>query len=319
MNQQLSDFYDLLGVTESATNEEIKRAYRDRAKEYHPDLNDNEKSPAQFKVIKIAYETLSDPKERQLYDHMGHTDYVKHRTKGLPGIEIDRDEASPSKSSEASADTTTSSGSSRHQSNQPPNASGTADDISEESIEFILNGYTPPSRKFSGGPKPVAFVGIGTLLFVTGLVWFFRALPSSGISASSTSDLFLNAVSNAVLMSPIGQSIPTTVQFVSGSYPGGSIFLIGALVFPASFFAFAWSSDYSITWAFAVVSATPLIDLSLTVVHATTGSIPAIESLSDLGIISPLIVVGPLVAIVGWAVCYLVVILENQHQHFTFQ
>ena len=319
MNQQLSDFYDLLGVTESATNEEIKRAYRDRAKEYHPDLNDDEKSPDQFKVIKIAYETLSDPKERQLYDQMGHADYVKHRTKGLPGIEIDRDESPMDRSSGASAESATSSGSSRHRSNQPPNASGNVDDISEESIEFILNGYTPSSRKFSAGPKPVVFVGIGILIFVTGLVWFFRALSSSGISASSTSDLFLIAVSNAVFLSPIGQSIPSSLQFVSGSYPGGFIFLIGALVFPASFVAFAWGSDYSITWAFAVASATPLIDLLLTVVHATTGSLPAIELLSDLGIISPLLVVGPLVAILGWAICYLVVILGNHQQYVTFE
>ncbi len=65
------DFYKILGVAENASNEEIKKAYRKLAKQYHPDANPNDPAAAErFKEISEAYSVLSDSKRRSQYDQM---------------------------------------------------------------------------------------------------------------------------------------------------------------------------------------------------------------------------------------------------------
>lgn len=67
------DFYEILGVSKTATAEEIKKAYRKKAIEFHPDKNpDNAEAEAQFKLVGEAYEVLSDEKKKANYDNHGH-------------------------------------------------------------------------------------------------------------------------------------------------------------------------------------------------------------------------------------------------------
>lgn len=67
-----SDYYELLGVSRTATTEEIKRAYRRLARQLHPDANpDDPQAEARFKEVALAYETLSDPERRRRYDLFG--------------------------------------------------------------------------------------------------------------------------------------------------------------------------------------------------------------------------------------------------------
>jgi molecular chaperone DnaJ len=67
-----TDYYELLGVSRKATVKDIRAAYRKLARKYHPDLNPGDKSAEEkFKQIQEAYEVLSDPKKRQMYDQFG--------------------------------------------------------------------------------------------------------------------------------------------------------------------------------------------------------------------------------------------------------
>ncbi|HEU5393476.1 MAG TPA: DnaJ domain-containing protein, partial [Candidatus Methylomirabilis sp.] len=67
------DYYEVLGLPRSATERDLKRAYRRLARRHHPDVNPGDKAAeARFKEITEAYEVLSDPQKRAEYDQFGH-------------------------------------------------------------------------------------------------------------------------------------------------------------------------------------------------------------------------------------------------------
>jgi len=66
-----SDYYKVLGVSKTATAEELKKAYRRLAVEYHPDKNKSKEAEEKFKEINQAYEVLGNPQKRQQYDQFG--------------------------------------------------------------------------------------------------------------------------------------------------------------------------------------------------------------------------------------------------------
>jgi DnaJ-class molecular chaperone len=67
------DYYDVLGVSKDASQQEIKKAYRKLALKYHPDKNKSKDAEKKFKEVTEAYEVLSDSKKRSTYDQFGHS------------------------------------------------------------------------------------------------------------------------------------------------------------------------------------------------------------------------------------------------------
>ena len=69
---EFKDYYATLGVTKTATEKEIKQAFRKLARKHHPDVNPGDKAAeSKFKEINEAYEVLGDPEKRKKYDELG--------------------------------------------------------------------------------------------------------------------------------------------------------------------------------------------------------------------------------------------------------
>lgn len=80
------DYYEILGVEKSASPDEIKRAYRKLARQYHPDVNkEDPNAEEKFKEVKEAYEVLSDENKRARYDQYGHQDPTQGMGGGFEG------------------------------------------------------------------------------------------------------------------------------------------------------------------------------------------------------------------------------------------
>ena len=72
MAEQKRDYYEVLGLQKGASEEEIKKAYRKLAKQYHPDLHPGDKeAEAKFKEVNEAAQVLGDPEKRAKYDQFG--------------------------------------------------------------------------------------------------------------------------------------------------------------------------------------------------------------------------------------------------------
>ncbi len=80
------DYYDILGVSKNASKEEIKKAYRKLALQWHPDRNKSSEANGKFKEINEAYEILSNSKKKETYDQFGHTAFdPRYGGAGAPG------------------------------------------------------------------------------------------------------------------------------------------------------------------------------------------------------------------------------------------
>ena len=81
------DYYDILGVAKGASDEDIKRAFRKLAQQWHPDVNTSGEADERFKEINEAYQVLADPQRRQAYDLFGRAGVGGAGAEGFPGFQ----------------------------------------------------------------------------------------------------------------------------------------------------------------------------------------------------------------------------------------
>src|SRR5277367_183101 len=79
------DYYDILGISNNASAEEIKKSFRRLAMKYHPDRNPDGAAEECFKEAREAYEVLSDSGKRAMYDQFGHNAFQHSQTDGGSG------------------------------------------------------------------------------------------------------------------------------------------------------------------------------------------------------------------------------------------
>lgn len=174
-----TDFYELLDVTRDASDRGIKRSYRRKVKEYHPDVNDHPRAHAQFKVLKKARDVLLDPTERQAYDRLGHREYVEKRLDGslpttdFPGLDV-AGSTNPGTSSHTAAATA------RRHPHPGPRASGSAERNRVRSGEAPMGGTGDRTSGTNAGDT--ATVAVHRLvrhlwgLVLVGTLWYLGAM-----------------------------------------------------------------------------------------------------------------------------------------------
>lgn len=257
------DFYDLLGVERDASPEEVKRAYRDMVREYHPDVNDDERAHAQFKVVRMAYDVLSDPEERSDYDRLGHETYVDRRLGGLPTM-------TPSRTPES--DDGERSGSAYWARSGNEGLGGGV--LSRTTAESTSSGGGRRRRRRAAATGSSGSSGFGleagwtavflaTVVYVVGLASYWVA--SGPAAAGAVGTLFSDPV--AAVVGGAGTGMPSPGAFAGGAVGAavtaaptvGLTFPIGAVLLPAALGWTVLKFGKGTAWVYVACAFGPLL------------------------------------------------------------
>lgn len=158
------DYYEILGLDSKATSEDIKRAYRELAKRYHPDINKSSTSEELFKLISEAYEVLSDEARRMQYDLYRKFEYEP----GKEGAETEKPGQEKSDSPASVSEVP------KYRERQPRPATyvSRSDRIQLLALSLIVPGY----YRISAGEKKFGFM-LFAIYFIFWALAFIQSLP----------------------------------------------------------------------------------------------------------------------------------------------
>ncbi|MGQ4554707.1 DnaJ domain-containing protein [Halobellus sp. GM3] len=276
----MEDFYDLLAVSEDASTDEINRAWREKVRTYHPDVNDDARANAQFKTLKKAHEVLADERERAAYDRMGHATYVRRRLGGLPTME-----PSQATADDAGGDGIGRSDAGRDDSDDAERA-GERDDRRKTAAG--ANGtagassgdrHTGSGSAVRGRRRPLWYGWVGVLVagavYLAGLSAYLRANTAalSHLREAVATDPIPTLTATSELVSP-GAYV---VQTAAVDAPASLLFPVGAVVLALAFGGIIASFGRGTAYLYLAGGVAPLVSLGLgTVAAAPFGAVLAL-------------------------------------------
>lgn len=283
-----ADFYDLLDVSPDASPDELKRAYRAKAREYHPDVNADERSSQQFKAVRAAYDVLSDASERKDYDRMGHRTYVEKRLGGLPGSNDTGTKTGGSRSGTSARQRTrarsrrrstssrrsSSSGSSRSRRRARSSATGSSQgatgsaSTSKSKSQWGKRTISQPGAR-GRARRARKRIGVWPVVLVAAIVYGAGLGLLLVPHATVLADLVTTATTGAVdplLVTLQGAGFVSPFSFVldamAGSSPG-LLFPTGAVLFPLVLAGAAWATSRPVGWLWTLCGIGPLAGVAL--------------------------------------------------------
>ena len=216
------DFYDLLDIPPDASQDEIKEAYREKVRVYHPDVNDDDRARAQFTAVKKAHEILGDPVERQAYDRLGHKDYVAKRTSGIPSPDVwsgsDSDGGDSDDSSASSIGGSTGGSSSRSRSGTSSKTSRTTASASASASGTGSTGSTGSTSKTASQTRSSAGRSTGSGTTGSGAETSTRTTNQSGTSTGTATGTEASASGSSAR----SQSASTSNSSAASASAGGT-------------------------------------------------------------------------------------------------
>lgn len=296
------DFYDLLDVNPDASQAELKKAYRAKVREYHPDVNKDERATAQFKTVRRAYEVLSDEKERRIYDRLGHSTYVNRRMGGLPTSGVTqgtkRWKQTQTQTGQATGEGTTGSrsgarGATSAKQTQASTASpgkttgsggesGTgyassrAADADATSRERMHQDTVGPTRTRAGLRNRWVAVVLAAVGYVVGALQYLEPAQASLVTAlERLPDAPAEVLAATVGLPPAGEYVQALLD--AGVADPGLLFPLGAVALPAVLGWTVWQYGQGMAWLFALATLAPVagIAISMAVPLATVGGLLA--------------------------------------------
>lgn len=298
------DFYDLLEVPPDADTRQIDRAFREKARVYHPDHNEHEQATEQFQVLKKAHEVLSDPEDRATYDDVGHRRYITDHLGGLPGIDVvtKSPEPAPSPPAENEARVTSTAGTTDR-------TNGGTQQAGPTTGSSVSSGRRRRRRMYRTAPaSPLAPDQSANILFGLGLVLYAVGLWPLVQSEEAAISQFVTTVVGEGRWSELSAgSFPVTrvLEYASSTQIGPALaFGVGAILIAGGVFVAGYRIRTRAAWLTVVSGSLPAAVLGLAWL-ADAGLVRLGEAiLQAIGVTVVAFIGAPLIGVLGWMVLH---------------
>lgn len=270
-----ADFYDLLDVSPDASSEQLRRAYREKARQYHPDVNTDVRSNDQFRAIRSAYDVLSDANERADYDRVGHREYVETRLGGTVGSTGTRSAGSSGDSTgrthqgRGARNATPTGGRARPSGSQSDGSSRPRSTWGSRTIaEPGARARAMRTSRRSARPAIGVIAGLGYLLGLSTFLLANEPAFDELTAALETGDPSM--IVSALFAGGLDTAWVTVERAVASPPSASLLFPVGLVAYSVFLGVESWRTGRSICWVWACCAFGPLLGVGLDAATVTS-------------------------------------------------